>query len=157
LPPLRDRLSCGSASLASQDLKIGIISAPLPLRHGEFTENSSDLEELREDYKNELIMLHASLKKLDRDLDFSAILNPLLAETGPAMAHVPRLAKQIARMKRYIDEEKAKAQRPAQTSGGSACSAPAQTSRGSGCSAVPAPAQTSGGSAAAEISKPKAK
>jgi hypothetical protein len=27
-------LSCGSASLASQDLKIEIISAPLPLRHG---------------------------------------------------------------------------------------------------------------------------
>ena len=39
LPPLRDRLSCGSAatsaSLASQDLKIEIISAPLPLRHGD--------------------------------------------------------------------------------------------------------------------------
>ena len=72
-----------------------------------YTENSSDLEDLREEYKNELTMLHASLKKLNRDLDFSAIFNPLLAETGPAMAHVPRLAKQIARMKRYIDEEKA--------------------------------------------------
>ncbi len=45
-----------------------------------FTANSSDLEDTREDYKNELVMLHATLKKLDRDLDFSAILNPLLAE-----------------------------------------------------------------------------
>ena len=60
-----------------------------------FTENSSDLDEQREDYKNELVMLHASLKALNRDLDFSAILNPLLAETGPAVTHVPKLAKQI--------------------------------------------------------------
>ena len=122
-----------------------------------YTENCSEIDDLREEYKNELILLHANLKALNRDLDFSDILKPLLAETGPAMTHVPKLSKQIARMKRYIDEEKAKAQRPAQTSGGSACSAPAQTSRGSGCSAVPAPAQTSGSSAAAAISKPKAK
>ena len=65
-----------------------------------FTANSSDLEDTREEYKNELILLHATLKKLDRDMDFSAILNPLLAETGPAMAHVPRLSKQIDRMKK---------------------------------------------------------
>ena len=30
-----------------------------------FTENSSDLEDLREDYKNELIMLHATLNKFE--------------------------------------------------------------------------------------------
>jgi hypothetical protein len=89
----------------------------------DFTENSIDLEDTREDYKNELIMLHVSLKALNRDVDLSAILNPLLAETGPAITHVPKLAKQ-----KYINEEKAKAQSPAQTSGGSACSAPAQTS-----------------------------
>ncbi len=75
-----------------------------------FTENSSDLEDLREDYKNELIMLHASLKKLDRGLVFSAILNPLLAETGPAMTHVPKLARQVARMKQYIKELEEKLQ-----------------------------------------------
>ncbi len=93
-----------------------------------YTENSSDLEDVREDYKNVLILLHASLKALNRDLDFSDILKPLLAETGPAVTHVPKLSKQIARMTKYIDEEKAKAQSPAQTSGGSPCSAPAQTS-----------------------------
>ena len=86
-----------------------------------YTENSSELEDLREEYKNELILLHASLKALNRDLDFSDILKPLLAETGPAMAHVPRLSKQIDRMKKYLNEAeaKAKAQSPAQTSGGS--------------------------------------
>jgi len=62
-----------------------------------FTENSIDLEDTREDYKNELLMLHVRLKALNRDVDLSAILNPLLAETGPAIAHVPRLYKQIAR------------------------------------------------------------
>ena len=72
-----------------------------------YTENSSEIDDLREEYKNELILLHASLKALNRDLDFSDILKPLLAETGPAMAHVPRLSKQIDRMKKYINEEKA--------------------------------------------------
>ena len=61
-----------------------------------FTANSSDLEDTREEYKNELILLHATLKKLDRDMDFSAIFNPLLAETGPAMTHKP-LAVQAAK------------------------------------------------------------
>jgi hypothetical protein len=43
-------------------------------------------------------MLHVRLKALNRDVDFSAILNPLLAETGPPITHVQKLAKQIARM-----------------------------------------------------------
>ncbi len=53
-----------------------------------FPENYSDLEDLREDYKNELITLHATLKAPNRDLDFSDILKLLLVETGPAVAHV---------------------------------------------------------------------
>ncbi len=97
-----------------------------------FPENSSDLEDLREDYKNELIMLHATLKALKRDLDFSDILKQLLAETGPAVAHVPKLVRQIARMKKNINgmEENVQAdflrQSPAQISGGSGCSAAEQ-------------------------------
>ena len=67
-----------------------------------FMENSSDLEELRGNHKNELIILHATLKTLNRDLDFSDILKPLLTETGAAMTHAPKLARQIARMKKYI-------------------------------------------------------
>ena len=42
-------------------------------------DNSSDLEEVREDYKNELIMLHATLKTLNKILDFPTVLNQLLA------------------------------------------------------------------------------
>ncbi len=41
-------------------------------------DNSSDIEDLREEYKNELIMLNATLKKLDKDMDFSDIVRPLL-------------------------------------------------------------------------------
>jgi hypothetical protein len=85
-------------------------------------ENTSDLEALRDDYKHELITLHATLKKLDRDLDFSAILNPLLAETGAAAAHAQNLSRQIVRMKSTMEKEVEKAnslrQSPAQTSGG---------------------------------------
>ncbi len=77
-----------------------------------------------------MILLHATLKKLDNNLDFTDIIRPLLADTGPAVAHVPKLAKQIAHMKKMIEdtgnvrqeeEEKARAdflrQSPAQTSG----------------------------------------
>ncbi len=112
-----------------------------------FGDNSSDLEDLREDYKNQLIMLHATLKKLERDLDFSDILKPLLAETRPAVPHVPKLSKQIERMKKKKEEEeKLQADFLRQIS--------AQTFGGSGCSAATAkvqadflrqrPAQTSG-------------
>jgi hypothetical protein len=72
----------------------------------QFGDNSSYVDDLREEYKNKLIMLHATLKKLDKDLDFSDILKPLLAKTGPVVAHVPKLAKQIARIKQYIDDMK---------------------------------------------------
>ena len=92
-----------------------------------FTENSSDLDDLMEEYKNELIHLNANLKALNRDLDFSAVVNPLLAVTGPAVTHVPKLAKQIARMKKYISQEQATAvparSAPAQTSGSSSAAA----------------------------------
>ena len=96
-------------------------------------DNSAEaLEDQRDDLKNELIELHATLKDLNNNLDFTDIIRPLLADTGPAVAHVPKLAKQIAHMKKMIDatknvrqeEEKAQAdflrQSPAQTSGGSA-------------------------------------
>jgi predicted RNase H-like nuclease (RuvC/YqgF family) len=100
-----------------------------------FIEDSSDLEDTREDYKNELIMLHATLKKLDRDLDFSAILNPLLTATEPAITHIPKLSKQIARMQKYLKELEEKLQ------AGSLRQSPAQTSGGSGCSAASAKSQ----------------
>ena len=91
------------------------------------------LEDQRDDFKNELISLHATLKRLDNNLDFTAIIIPLLADTGPAVAHVPKLEKQIARMKKLIE----KTVRQEMEMADSLRQSPAQTSRGS----APAPGQ----------------
>ena len=62
------------------------------------SDNSIDPEDVRDELRTELLLLNGQLKKLDPDLDFSDALRPLLADTGPAVAHVPRLQKQKARM-----------------------------------------------------------
>ena len=63
----------------------------------------SDPEELREDLKTELVMLHATLKVLNKEYDFSEIVNPLLREAGPAEAHNKRLMNQIRRLTKIKD------------------------------------------------------
>jgi hypothetical protein len=50
--------------------------------------------------KIELITLHIALRKLDKDMDYSAVVNPLLADQGPALAHIPRLTKTIQRLEK---------------------------------------------------------
>ena len=57
---------------------------------------STDPEDIRDELRTELLLLNTELKKLDPVFDFSDALRPLLADTGPAVAHVPRLAKQKA-------------------------------------------------------------
>jgi hypothetical protein len=96
-------------------------------------DNSSDIDDLREEYKNELIMLNATLKKLDKDMDFSDIIRPLLADTGPAVAHVPKLFKQIVRMKKYIDEvNKVRQEEEEKCSAATPCSQQGASGRGRG-------------------------
>ncbi len=46
------------------------------------SDNSTDLEDVRNELWMELIILNRNLKKLDKDLDFSAVLRPLLEDTG---------------------------------------------------------------------------
>ncbi len=41
-------------------------------------------EKVVEDLKFELALLNAALKKLDADWDFTVLINPLLADQGPA-------------------------------------------------------------------------
>jgi hypothetical protein len=41
-------------------------------------------EKVVEDLKFELALLNAALKKLDADWDFTVLINPLLADRGPA-------------------------------------------------------------------------
>jgi hypothetical protein len=61
-------------------------------------------ENVKEDLKFELAVLNAALKKLDADLDFSLLINPLLADQGPAVAVVPKLKRQIDRLTKLRDE-----------------------------------------------------
>ncbi len=62
------------------------------------SENSLDPEDVRDELRTELVMLNRELKRLDPDADFTDALRPLLADTGPAVAHVQRLSRQKARM-----------------------------------------------------------
>ena len=87
---------------------------------------STDPEDIRDELRTELILLNTELKQMNPDLDFFEALRPLLADTGPAMAHVPRLRKQKARMEKIRDDYLRKAEEkrhatPAVGSGSSIC------------------------------------
>ena len=76
----------------------------LKLLADDYSDKSIDPEDIREDLKTELLAVHVALKKLDKDIDFSAIINPLIAEQGPAIQHVQRLSKQIDRLKKFREQ-----------------------------------------------------
>ena len=57
--------------------------------------STTDVDALREDFKFELIVLHGEVKELNKSWDFAPIINPLLADQGPALLLVPRIKKQI--------------------------------------------------------------
>jgi hypothetical protein len=62
-----------------------------------------------------LIVLHGEVKKLDVSWDFTAIVNPLLADQGPALLVIPRIKKAIERLRKLKDDFEQKArdlQRP---------------------------------------------
>ncbi len=48
---------------------------------------SIDPEDVRDKLRTELVLLNGALKQLNPDLDISDALSPLLADTGPALAH----------------------------------------------------------------------
>ena len=64
------------------------------------SDTSTDPEDIRDELRSELLLLNAELKQINPDFDFSDALRPLLADTGPAVAHVPRLRNQKARMEK---------------------------------------------------------
>ncbi len=68
------------------------------------SDNSVDPEDVRDELMTELVLLNGALKKLDPDVDFSEVLRPLLANTGPAIAHAQRLARQKIRMEKIRDD-----------------------------------------------------
>ena len=68
------------------------------------SDTSNDPEDVRDELKTELVLLIGELKRISPDIDFSDALRPLLADRGPAVAHVPRLHKQKARMEKIRDD-----------------------------------------------------
>ena len=98
------------------------------------SDNSVDAEDVRDELKNDLVLLTADLKRLNPDLDYSGIINPLLAAGGPAIAHIPRLQKQKVRMVKIRDDllrtaEENKQGAPAERSGNSIPARPATFGR----------------------------
>ncbi len=68
-------------------------------------DKSTDPEDVRTEKKIELITLHSAMKRLDKELlDYSAVVNPLLADQGPALAHIPRLIKTIQRLEKIKEK-----------------------------------------------------
>jgi hypothetical protein len=66
---------------------------------------STDPEDVRTEKKIELITLHSAMKRLDKELlDYSAVVDPLLADQGPVLAHIPRLIKTIQRLEKIKEE-----------------------------------------------------
>ena len=61
-------------------------------------ENSIDEDDVKEELKFELAVLYNEMKK--NDWDFTSIINPLLADQGPASLIVPKLKKQIELLKK---------------------------------------------------------
>ena len=76
----------------------------LKLLADDYSDKSIDPEDIREDLKTELLAVHVALKKLDKDIDFSDVIRPLIAEQGPAVQHIARLSKQIERLNKYREQ-----------------------------------------------------
>ena len=91
---------------------------------------STDPEDIRDELRTELLLLNTELKQMNPDFDLFEALRPLLADTGPAVAHVSRLQKQKARMEKNRDDLLRKAEEnkqgaPAERSGNSIPARPA--------------------------------
>ena len=68
------------------------------------SDTSTDPFDVRNQLRMELIVLNAGLKRLHNDLDLSAVLRPLLEDTGPIFSQIDRLRKQKDRMNTIKDE-----------------------------------------------------
>jgi hypothetical protein len=53
--------------------------------------------------------VHGEMKELNKSWDFTATVNPLLADQGPALNLVPRIKKQIERLKKLKEDVEHKA------------------------------------------------
>jgi hypothetical protein len=59
---------------------------------------------VKEELKVQSILVNWTLKKLNKDRDFTDIIHPLTTDTGPASILVPKLKKQVDRLTKIIDD-----------------------------------------------------
>ena len=57
-----------------------MLSVPLSLTPLVVSENSVDVEDVRDEMRTDLIMLNGALKQLNKDWDYSEVLRPLLTD-----------------------------------------------------------------------------
>ena len=69
------------------------------------SDSSTDIHDVRDELRTELITLNAQLKRLDNALDYSAVLRPYLEDTmAPSLFQIDRMRKQIERMTTLRDD-----------------------------------------------------
>ena len=66
--------------------------------------DSTDVDALKEELKFELIVLHSDVKKLDKDWDFSRLIDPLISDQGSALILVPKIKKMITMMTKLKED-----------------------------------------------------
>ena len=77
------------------------------------SDTSTDPEDIRDELKAELVRLNGELKAINPDFAFSGIINPLLADAGPAVAHVRRsVATSLEAAFQHLTIERLKSIRP---------------------------------------------
>ncbi len=84
-----------------------------------------DPDDMRDELKTNLIVLNGELMQLNPEIDFSDVLRPLLADTGPSLALAQRLARQKTSMEKIRDDlvRKAEAAKMLQERSGSSTAA----------------------------------
>jgi hypothetical protein len=86
------------------------------MNHMIVDDTSTDVEALRDELKFKMVVLHREVMVLDKTLDFSGIIKPLMDDQGPPLNVVARIQKQIERLQQLKDDFYATArelQRPA--------------------------------------------
>ena len=74
------------------------------MNHMIVDDTSTDLEALRDELKFKMVVLHREVMALDKTLDFSGIIKPLMDDQGPPLNAVARIQKQIKRMQTLKDD-----------------------------------------------------
>jgi hypothetical protein len=72
-------------------------------------DSAVDQVQLRDNMRMELLILSGELRELRPNIDLTADINPLVADTGGAPAHIIRMQNQIERLRDLLGKSKREA------------------------------------------------